>query len=176
MAAPCAYARPRSQVAATFTPDENALTRSAKRIPRGLSWRHIARKPSLGIEPVCRTRLVRTSRSLSLSATYLSHASVNLPASASGQIDFLFESELAHEVLGLRVSILPRRVGNTSSPRRRVLGRGCLVAVTSGRDNRVLVDMIRVCCVGELFNSVSTSFLIEVVGFQQHTGAPKLPL
>jgi len=90
--------------------------------------------------------------------THLSDTAVYLPPRPRCQVHLLLESELAHEVTGFRVGILPRGVRNASSPWRRVLGRGGLVAVASGHDDGVLVDIVGVCCIGELSNSVSTFF------------------
>ena len=80
----------------------------------------------------------------------LADTAVKLPSSTSGEVDLLLQSQLAYKVTSFGISVLPGGVGGCTRPWRRVLWRAGLVANATGSDDRVVVDIFRVCGVGEL--------------------------
>ena len=80
----------------------------------------------------------------------LTDTAVELPSSTSGEVDLLLQSQLAHKVTSFHISVLPGRIRGRASPWRRVLWRAVLVADAASSDNRVVVDVLRVCGVREL--------------------------
>jgi hypothetical protein len=78
----------------------------------------------------------------------------------SCQINLLFKSKLAHKVTSFGVGNFPRWVGDLTRPWRGILRWVGLVGDATSCDDRVLVDILRVCGVRELHRHVSIWLLV----------------